>query len=238
MAASRKAPALTLSPFTGFSRAGIDWFRGLALAQNREWFQAHRDGYEALWLTPMKSLLAELEKPLAKLYRVKLAKPKIFRLNRDVRFSKDKTPYKTNISAMFGFEGQGGPMGGPVALYFHLGLDEMVGAGFYALEPAGLQLLRKRILDDKTGPALQKLVDGAATRGLELSAVSALKRAPVGVPVDHPRIQLLKHRGLALTCQVPKRVRFSKDLAAWLVDRAEAAAPVVRWGLAQKLTAA
>src|SRR5690242_14540278 len=103
-------------PLTGFPKAGVTWVHHLAVAQNREWFQAHRDGYEDLWLTPMKALLDEVHAPLEKLYGQKLGPAKIFRLNRDVRFSKDKSPYKTHVAAMIPFEGFG-KMEGPAALY-------------------------------------------------------------------------------------------------------------------------
>lgn len=230
------AATAALPPFAGFPKQGVAWFRALALAQSRDWFQAHKDGYRTLWLEPMQALLAELEGPLAKLYRRKLAPPKIFRLNRDVRFAKDKSPYKTNIAGMIGLAGAGGPMGGPVALYLHLGLEEAVAAGFYALEPDRLQLLRRRVLDEKTGGALQKLLAAAERKGLTLESVQELRRAPAGVPPDHPRIAILRHKGLALGAgEIPKGVRHSRELKSWLLEQARAAAPVVAWGLAQGL---
>ncbi len=234
--AKKTAPTSELPRFTGFDKAGISWFQGLAMAQNREWFHEHRDAYEQLWLTPMKSLIHELTAPLAKIHGRKLGPPKFFRLNRDVRFSKDKSPYKTNTSALVPFEGLGGPMEGPAALYLHLGLEEVVAFGFYALEPDALKRLRARILDEKTGPALQKLVDIATRQGLSLDGMEQLKRAPTGVDPAHPRIALLKFKGLALSrSDIPKKVRFSADLKPWILEQAEAAAPVIKWGLAQNL---
>jgi uncharacterized protein (TIGR02453 family) len=234
--AALKKAAVVHPPFEGFPQQGVDWFRALALSQSREWFQANRQGYETLWLQPMQSLLAELKAPLAKLYGRPLGAPKVFRLNRDVRFSKDKSPYKTNVSGVLGFEGAGGPMGGPVALYLHLGLDEAAAAGFYALEPDGIQRLRRRVLDDKTGKPLAKLLDAAQRKGVTLTSMETLKRAPPGVPVDHPRIEILKHKGLGLSLgSIPTRVRYSKALKGWLLEQLAAAQPVVAWGLAQRL---
>lgn len=224
-----------MSTFGGFPKAGVAWFQALAMAQNREWFQANKAGYEALWLEPMKALAAQLTGPLTKLYGRKVAAPKIFRLNRDVRFSKDKSPYKTHAGLLLAFEGWG-PMEGPAALYLHLGLDEVVGFGFYALEAPGLKRLRARILDDKSGGALEKLVATAKKAGLSLDGMEQLKRAPAGIDPAHPRIELLKFKGLALSrTDVPKRVRYTAELSDWLLEQAEAAAPVVKWGLAQKL---
>lgn len=234
MAPKKPSPA-PLTPFTGFPKPGLSWFQSLAVAQNREWFQAHKAGYEQLWLAPMQSLLAELRAPLEKLYGRNLGPTKIFRLNRDVRFSKDKSPYKTNVAGLIPFDGFK-PMEGPAALYLHLGLEEVVAFGFYMLEPASLQRLRKLLIDEKTGPGLAKLMAAAQKKGLLPDAMEKLKRPPPGVSPDHPRVELLKNKALALSrSDVPKSVRFGAGFKAWVLDQAKAAAPVVKWGLAQKL---
>jgi uncharacterized protein (TIGR02453 family) len=235
MAPKKTKPVAPLAPFAGFPKLGISWFQSLAVAQNREWFQANREGYEQLWLAPMQSLLAELHTPLEKLYGKKLGPTKVFRLNRDVRFAKDKSPYKTNIAGMIPFDGFN-PMEGPAALYLHLGLEEFVAFGFYTLEPASVQKLRKQLLDEKVGPALAKLIDAAGKVGLHATGMEKLKRPPPGVSPDHPRVELLKQKALALSSgDVPKSVRFGAGFKDWVLEQAKAAAPVVKWGLAQKL---
>lgn len=235
MAPKKTKPTAPLAPFSGFPKPGVSWFQGLAMAQNRDWFQAHREGYEQLWLAPMQSLLAELKAPLEKVYGKKLGPVKVFRLNRDVRFSKDKSPYKTHIAGMIPFEGFA-PMEGPAALYLHLGLEEVVAFGFYMLETPSLQRLRKQLLDEKTGPALAKLISAAGKVGLQPDGMEKLKRPPPGVSADHPRVELLKNKSLALSRNdVPRSVRFGAGLKAWVLEQAKAAAPVVKWGLAQKL---
>lgn len=232
---ARKAPLQVPDRFEGFHPSGVAWFRALALEQNRDWFQENRQGYETLWLGPMKALLKELERPLEKVYGRKLGPPKIFRLNRDVRFSKDKSPYKTNIAALVPFAGHA-PMAGPAALYLHLGLDEVVAFGFYFLEPPALQRLRRALLHERSGPAAQKLVDAAKRKGLSIDSMEKLKRAPPGTSPDHPRIELLRHKGLGLTrSDIPKSVRHSPKLREWTVDQAAAAAPLIRWGFEQGL---
>ncbi len=179
----------------------------------------------------MRALLTELQGPLAALYKgQKLAAPKIFRLNRDVRFSKDKTPYKTNISAVMALEGAEGPIGGAAVLYCQFGLEDFAGAGMYSMFPDTLARYRKAVLDEKTGAAVQKLVDAATKKDLGVEASEKLKRAPAGVPVDHPRIELLKLKGLTVGAQkIPKKVRFTKALVPWLLEQAATAAPVVKW---------
>lgn len=227
--------ATTPAPFTGFPKPGVSWFQSLAVAQNREWFQAHKDGYEQLWLSPMTSLLAELRGPMERLYGRKLGATKIFRLNRDVRFSKDKSPYKTHIAGMLPFDGFK-PMEGPAALYLHLGLEDVVAFGFYMLEPRSLQRLRKLLIEDKTGAPIAKLMAAAQKVGLVPDSMERLKRPPPGVSADHPRVELLKNKALALSrSDVPKSVRYGAGFKAWVLEQAKAGAPVIKWGLAQKL---
>ena len=235
MATKKTKPELPEAPFEGFPKAGISWFQSLAMAQNREWFQANKPAYEQLWLQPMHSLLAELRAPLEKIYGRTLGPTKVFRPNRDVRFAKDKSPYKTNIAGMLPFEGFE-PMEGPAALYLHLGLEEVVAFGFYMLEPASLQKLRKLLIEDKTGVPLAQLISAAGKVGLVPDSMERLKRPPPGVSAEHPRVELLKNKALALSCsKVPRRVRFGAGFKGFVLEQAKAAAPVVKWGLAQKL---
>src|SRR5215210_4710551 len=99
--------------FLGFPREGARFFAQLAVKQDREWFKEHKAQYAELWETPMKALMEELAPKLAKRYPgVKLLPPKHFRIYRDVRFSKDKSPFKTTINAMIGFPG-GEEIGAP-----------------------------------------------------------------------------------------------------------------------------
>ena len=87
--------------FNGFSKEGDRFFLELAMRQDRDWFKAHKEQYESLWVAPMQALLADLRPGLQRGFKgFKLAPDKIFRLQRDVRFSKDKSPYKTFASAV------------------------------------------------------------------------------------------------------------------------------------------
>lgn len=234
MAATKKSAA-PLAPFNGFPKEGLSWFDGLALAQNKDWYQANKQGYELLWLQPMTALLTELAAPLQKLYGKKVGAPRIFRINRDVRFSKDKRPYKTHIAGMLPFEGNG-PMEGPAPLYLQLGSEEYYGFGFYFLEGTSLVRLRKAVLDEKKGAALQRLVDAATKAGMGPDAMETLKRPPPGVDKLHPRVELLKRKGLAVgSASIPKKVRFGAGLKDFLLAQAKVAAPIVKWGFGQKL---
>ena len=232
--AAKKSPPPELAPFGGFARQGIPFFRGLSIAQSREWFHAHKEDYEKLWKEPMQSLLHELREPLAKLHKRKLSPPKIFRINRDVRFSNDKSPYKTVCSGVISFE-ELGPMHG-AAIYIQLGLEEEAGAGFYQWEPDQLIAFRKRVMLDKPGEALARLLAAAGLKGQQQMSMDPLKRAPAGYPKDHPRVEILKHKGLAMTfTQLPKSARHTVSLKDWLLEQAEISAPVIRWAFENKI---
>ena len=179
----------------------------------------------------MLSLLTELRAPAGKLLGREVAPPKIFRIIRDVRFSKDKSPYKTHCSGLLGFGEVSSPEG-VAALYVQLGLEEFAATGFYELDGDRLALLRRRILDEKAGGKLARLVAACEAQGQSVTSMQALKRAPAGVSPEHPRIALLRQKGLAVSfAQAPKSVRHTAGLKAWLLEQLKLAAPVVKWGL-------
>jgi uncharacterized protein (TIGR02453 family) len=235
MAAKKNSNAAPELPaFAGFAKRGVSFFHALAVSQSRDWVHAHKGDYEGLWKQPMLSLLTELQAPLAKIYKYKLSPPKLFRLNRDVRFSKDKSPYKTSCSGMLRFEGAQ-PMQG-AAIYIQLGLDEDMACGFYELDPDRLAQMRKQVLSEKSGAKLATLLEAATAKGQVLVSMNPLKRAPSGIAKDHPRVEILKHKGLALNFPaVPKQHRYSASLKDWLIEQSELAAPIVRWGFENKL---
>jgi len=87
--------------FAGFARNAPGFFHALAVEMSREWFAEHKAEYEALWVQPFTALLGEVAKRLAPAYKgVALTEPKLFRIHRDVRFGKDKTPYKTHVGGL------------------------------------------------------------------------------------------------------------------------------------------
>jgi uncharacterized protein (TIGR02453 family) len=198
--------------FRGWPAEAIEFFEGLEADNSKAYWQDHKADYEKLVRGPMEKLLAELAP--------KYGEGKIFRPYRDVRFSADKTPYKTNIAATVANGG-----------YISLSKEGLgVGSGYYMPAPDQLERFRAAVADDKTGPQLVKLVDAARKGGLEVAGHEALKTAPKGYPKDHPRIELLRQKGLITWKQWP--------VAAWLgtaqvkkriTDVFEAAKPLNRW---------
>jgi len=118
----KKAARTTPARFEGFADRDRRFFRALARNQRREWFEAHRKEYEDGWQTPMKMLLAEVRERIDPLFpQHPLGAPKVFRINRDVRFSKDKSPYKTHIGGYVAIDGSTPGPSAAAALYVHLG---------------------------------------------------------------------------------------------------------------------
>ncbi len=217
-------------PFAGFSRAGDAFFAQLAARQDRDWFKAHKGEFKALWEAPMKALLDELKAPLAKQYRgVKLGEPKQFRIYRDVRFSKDKSPFKTNVAAMIGFPG-GEELAAPAAIYVSFGSENLAAAGHWMLTPDKLKRYRALVADAKTGPELQRKVDALVAKGFTAEAMEATKRVPPGFAPDHARAALLKQKGLGFSFPaIPKPMRHSPKLPKWIIEQSALVAPVVLW---------
>jgi uncharacterized protein (TIGR02453 family) len=229
-----KLPGATTASFRGFPDARGDFFLALALQNDRDWFNAHRAEYEQGWAAPMAALLEEVRDGLRGAYGTRaLGPPKVFRINRDVRFSKDKTPYKTHVAGWVPLETGGAPSPGatPAAIYLHVGVDErMTGSGCWMLEPDALKRFRAALLDPRRGAALARRLSALAGKGFTVSSAESLVRGPAGVDPDHPRAELLRMKGLVVEPgDVPRRLITRPDLVGWLVEKGRAAAPVVSW---------
>jgi uncharacterized protein (TIGR02453 family) len=216
--------------FTGFDRGQVRFFRLLAKKQDRVWFKAHKGEYEAIAERPMKDLVDDVYKAVQKQYKgFKLRPPKLFRIYRDTRFSKDKSPFKTGSSAVIALQGSE-EEGAPAALYMHLGVQDYAGAGHWHLPPGKIARYRKLVADGKTGPELQKRLDALAKKGFQIESWEALKRVPPGFPPDHPRADLLKRKGIGVSFpKIPKGVRFSPKLSGWFAARSAEVAPLITW---------
>jgi uncharacterized protein (TIGR02453 family) len=198
--------------FRGWPAEAIEFYEGLEADNTRAYWQDHKKEYEELVKGPMVELLAELAD--------EFGAGKIFRPFRDVRFAKDKSPYKTAIGATL-------ERGGYVQFSAH-GLA--AGSGYYVMMPDQLERYRRAVDDDKSGAQLEKLVAILRKSGADVAAHDTLKTAPKGYPKDHPRIDLLRHKGLIAWRQW--------EVAAWmgtakckqrLVDFLVAARPLNAW---------
>jgi uncharacterized protein (TIGR02453 family) len=226
-------PDEDIPPFRGFADAQARFFRTLARKQDRDWFAAHKQEYEEGWRAPMLSLLHEVRARLLPSYPdCELGTPRLFRIHRDVRFSNDKSPFKTNVSGFVAARPRGpeSPAETAAAFYFHVGTDMEIAAGQYSMGPEALARFRQALLDDERGEELAGVVAKLGRQGFEKTALEVLKKAPRGVDPQHPRAELLRHKGLIVSFPVfDSSLLLSPRLPALLAKQAEKAAPLVRW---------
>jgi uncharacterized protein (TIGR02453 family) len=176
--------------FKGWPAEAIEFYEGLEADNTRVYWQDHKAEYEDLVRAPMVELLAELAG--------EFGEGKIFRPFRDVRFSKDKTPYKTAIGATLA---RGG--------YVQFSANGLAaGTGYYVMMPDQLEQYRRAVDDDKAGAEIAGIVAALRKAKIDVAAHDTLKSAPRGYPKDHPRIDLLRHKGLIAWKQW--------DVAAWM----------------------
>src|SRR5277367_2937930 len=162
--------------FQGFGPKALPFLKALGFHQTKEWFEANRATYESDLKTPMGDLVEDLSAAFAKA-KVPLKgdrKASVFRIHRDVRFAKDKSPYKTNVGAVMT---RGGAKNDAGLFYFHVAIDGcFAAAGFYDPEPDQLARIRAAIV--RTPKAWKTMLARLAARDLKPSDEFAMKRAP------------------------------------------------------------
>jgi uncharacterized protein (TIGR02453 family) len=198
--------------FKGWPVEAIEFYEGLEADNSKAYWHDNKKTYDEMVKAPMDELLAELAP--------EFGEGRVFRPNRDVRFSADKSPYKTSIAATLAAGG-----------YVQLSSSGLgAGSGMYMLAPDQLDKYRHAVDDDKTGVALVKLVGAVTKAGIEVTAHDTLKTAPRGYAKDHSRIDLLRQKGLICWRHWP--------VGAWLgtaraktrvVELLRAAAPINQW---------
>jgi len=205
----------SMADFTGFPVAALDFYDDLEVDNTKSFWEAHKQVYAEAVKAPMTALCDALAP--------EFGESKIFRPYRDVRFAKDKTPYKTH---------QGAFVGVAPATGWYLELSPRgvrVGAGFYEASGERLAAIRGAIADDRTGPALRRLLTKLEKAGFEVAG-DQLKTAPRGYAVDHPRIELLRHKQIIAV----KAYGFEPFIhTAELLDRVRddwrSLQPLIRW---------
>lgn len=183
---------MTETEFGGFSPAALNFLDELNANNNRDWFAANKSTYENEIKKPAAACALALEDALTNLIGVKHI-AKIYRVNRDIRFSKDKTPYNAHVHISFA------PEGSPASLpmwFFGLGTEKLsLGCGVFAFEKADLVAFRDRVAGTE-GAGIEKMIDTLKADGVRISDPD-LKQVPRGYPKDHARADLLRHKGLA-----------------------------------------
>jgi len=212
--------------FQGFTRDAIQFLGDLAVNNERTWFQPRKGDYERLLKEPLQSLCAALAERFEANGIPLRADPSRspFRIYRDVRFSADKSPYKTSVSASFPWAGEGGGVGA----YFHFQPGEMLaGGGMWHPEPSQLAAWRRAVDGDiESVRAVLERPDFASTFG-RVSGDS-LKRVPTGFAADHPGAELLKLKDVTFGRRLSDDDVLSADLPDVLASTFAASIPVLR----------
>jgi uncharacterized protein (TIGR02453 family) len=198
--------------FRGWPAEALEFYEGLLADNSKAYWTAHKDTYDRDVRGPMEALLADLEP--------EFGTGKIFRPNRDIRFSADKSPYKTEIAATLAAGG-----------YIQLSANGLgCGSGMYMMAADQLARYRRAVADDTVGERLRAIITDVERHGIEVTGHDRLKSAPKGYPKDHPRIELLRYKGVISWKQWP--------VAAWLgtaaakkrvVDFLHASRPLKDW---------
>jgi uncharacterized protein (TIGR02453 family) len=204
--------------FAGFDRDVQNWFRGLEADNSKEYFSAHRDFFMVSVRNQMHALLTELTRTFG-------GEVKLFRQNRDVRFSPDKSPYKTNTYGVV--------LGSGIALhglYASISADGLVaGSGYHVMASDQLERYRESVADQRHGSELVRHAAQAEKKGLEIWGES-LATAPRGYAQDHPRIELLRRKSLSLGARLPFGDGISRSEGLRFLARTwRAAAQVTGW---------
>jgi len=221
------------SEFSGFCRETIDFFVQLKKNNTRQWFEAHRENYETYVLALSRAFINALGNRLRTLCPRIISVPKVnksvFRLNRDTRFSLDKSPYKTNLGIYF-WEGTRSRMECS-GFYVHLEPPKfLLGAGFYMFPDRLLDRYRRAVVHPEWGRELRGIIDEISkTSDLELGG-KKYKRVPVGFDGAHPNAELLLHNGLYAGCETEIPQEFeTAGLVDYCLKKFRPAVPLHKW---------
>ncbi|MGF1599976.1 MAG: DUF2461 domain-containing protein [Acidimicrobiales bacterium] len=166
--------------FTGFPLEALTFYERLEAENSKAFWTEHRDEFVDLVRRPMEALCAELDD---------YGPFHLFRPHNDLRFSRSKPPYKTH-------QGAYGELDGGSGYYVQLSATGlMVGGGYYAMARDQLERFREAVDADDTGPEISAVVEALA-RTYRIGAIDELRTAPRGYPRDHPRVELLRRKGL------------------------------------------
>jgi uncharacterized protein (TIGR02453 family) len=189
--------------FDGFSEDTFRFLEELRRNNDKAWFDAHRADYEQHVKEPGLAFIEAIGPMLARFSPDVRATPRVggsmMRINRDIRFSRDKRPYKDHLDLAF----RCGDAKGSPGYWFRLRPDALVlGAGMHMLDKPELERYREAVDDARSGEALRKTVTKIERAGYELGG-EHYKRVPAGFPADHPRGALLRHNGVYAGGEMP-----------------------------------
>ncbi|MGI9458209.1 MAG: DUF2461 domain-containing protein [Aeoliella sp.] len=219
------------TPFTGFPLGLLHFLEELTRHNNKKWFDSNRERYERELREPALAFIAAMEKPLKKISPHFMAVPKkvggsLMRIHRDTRFSKDKTPYKTNVGIQFRHE-LGKDVHAP-GFYFHIDTEQVfLGAGMWHPESVALADIRQTI--DEYPRDWRKARDAKPFRAQFDLAGDSLKRPPRGYAQEHPLIVDLKRKDHIAIANLDHDLLFDASLIRTVCDAFKTTRPYVRF---------
>ena len=221
--------------FNGFPRELIQFYQGLSRNNDKSWFNEHKDIYRRHVIAPAQAFVVSMGERLRVLSPGVVADARangagsIFRIYRDLRFSKDKQPYKTFLDIFF-WEGNGKKMENP-GFYFHLEPDHlMLGVGMHTFPRRLLETYRDSVVHREHGVALAQAIEQVSAKGPYNVGGRHYERIPAGYDAHHKNTDLLLHNGLYASTESPiPEELFSERILDYCFDRFEDMAPIHHW---------
>jgi uncharacterized protein (TIGR02453 family) len=222
-----------MSAFQGFPKETVRFLRDLTAHNDKSWFDAHRDAYQAHYVAPALAFVAAIGPRLQKFAPDVAFEPKVngslFRINRDVRFSKDKRPYKNHVDLWF-WHGDRRGWDSP-GFFFRLLPDQLIlGAGMHRFEKAQLDAFRKAVVEARAGKALQKTIAGVSSAGPYTVGGATRKGVPRDFDAAHERAEYLLHEGLFATFETEDvKTTQTAGFVEFCTGHFKAMWPISRW---------
>lgn len=228
---NQKLMEFPMSAFSGFPKEGLHFFRELAKNNNKEWFTAHKQDYTDYIQVPAQEFVLALGPELRKIspsmeFAPSVARGSIMRIYRDLRFSKDKTPYKTHLGITF-WDGKHAKLENP-GYFFHMDSESAyLYGGLHMFSKPILEAYRLAVLDNNLGPKIQLAIEAVASSRDFIVDGEQYKRIPRGFDADHPRADLLLYKGIwSRSPELNPAEITSPNLVAICAHHAEAMAPL------------
>jgi uncharacterized protein (TIGR02453 family) len=215
--------------FSAFPKEGLQFLRSLKCNNNREWFHKHRANYEQHVKQPMSDLIEALHADFQEFAPEMIASPKVsaYRIHRDTRFSKDKSPYKTHVAGVFPRSGLSKHEG--AAFYLHIATDELlIGGGLYMPLPEDLNAIRNHIFENPK-KFLHIVKSATFRRTFGDVAGEQLTRVPRGFPAESPVADYLRHKQFLAGKTFPPELATTPQFYKTLLKTFEAMLPFVRF---------
>jgi uncharacterized protein (TIGR02453 family) len=222
-----------IEKFQGFYKETLDFFSKLKRNNNKSWFEANRHIYEKFVIKPAQTFVGDLGNRLEKISPNIVAIPKIdksiFRIYRDIRFSADKTPYKTQLAMLF-WEGPGKKLESP-GFYLHFNNEKLfLGVGMHEFPKHFIQDYRDSVIHPQHGPELEKAIKKVQKNPDYRLGWKYYKKIPSGYNADHPNAEFLLYRGIGFQYEtsVPDII-FSEFFVDYIYKKFEQMSPIYFW---------